>query len=140
MKMVEILLLTVGALLTVLATDPWSSLSNGLTERDTGMGKINDEINTNSIYLKPQRLYRGSVCENHNPLRKHLICYCFFYWVSKSAWLSLGSPRCLPSLRQTRRYLVLGPGAELSSSPWSFGCRSKALSGSVHSGLVSTGV
>ncbi|TNN38893.1 hypothetical protein EYF80_050941 [Liparis tanakae] len=44
----------------------------------------------------------------------------------QSAWLSLGSPRCLPSLRQTRRYLVLGPGAELSSSPWSFGCRSKA--------------
>lgn len=32
MKMVENLLLTVGALLTVLATDPWSSLSNGLTE------------------------------------------------------------------------------------------------------------
>lgn len=30
MKIVENLLLTVGALLTVLATDPWSSLSNGL--------------------------------------------------------------------------------------------------------------
>lgn len=32
MKMVENLLLTVGALLTLLATDPWSSLSNGLIE------------------------------------------------------------------------------------------------------------
>lgn len=42
MKMVENLLLTVGALLTVLATDPWSSLSNGLTEREKrkqGTGK-----------------------------------------------------------------------------------------------------
>lgn len=39
MKMVENLLLTVGALLTVLATDPWSSLSNGLTETEQGTGK-----------------------------------------------------------------------------------------------------
>lgn len=34
LKMEENLLLTVGTLLTVLATEPWSSLSNGLRGRE----------------------------------------------------------------------------------------------------------
>lgn len=38
LKIVENLLLTVGALLTVLATDPRSSLSNGL------MGRVNEFV------------------------------------------------------------------------------------------------
>lgn len=56
MKMVEILLLTVGTLLTELATDPRSSLSNGLTEWGGGdkeqINKYNVKGTTrNSFYV-----------------------------------------------------------------------------------------
>lgn len=45
MKMVEILLLTVGTLLTELATDPRSSLSNGLTR----VGGDKEQINKYNV-------------------------------------------------------------------------------------------
>lgn len=57
--MVENLLLTVGALFTVLATDPWSSLSNGLTEREKSNvgqgGQRKDKIN--NIIFKPYSVH-----------------------------------------------------------------------------------
>lgn len=44
LKTVENLLLTVGALLTELAADVWSSLSNGLTQQEEAEKRQNDYI------------------------------------------------------------------------------------------------
>lgn len=65
MKIVENLLFTVGALLMVLATDPWSSLSNGLTEQEKSKEEqdrqrkeqINNIIFSNVLLFKRLTLY-----------------------------------------------------------------------------------